>query len=65
MVIGLAWFLCYSRHHLVAQAPEEEVALLSAARLELSHGDGENHIAPLEETGSQPLDAPDVTDNTP
>ena len=36
LVIGLAWFLCYSRHHLVAQAPEEEVALLSAAQRELS-----------------------------
>ena len=36
LVIGLAWFLCYSRHHLVAQAPEEEVALLSEAHRELS-----------------------------
>ncbi|MBQ19062.1 MAG: amino acid ABC transporter permease [Planctomycetaceae bacterium] len=36
LVIGLAWFLCYSRHHLVAQAPEEEVALLSEAHQELS-----------------------------
>ncbi|HAB10935.1 MAG TPA: amino acid ABC transporter permease, partial [Planctomycetaceae bacterium] len=39
LVIGLAWFLCYSRYHLVAQAPEEEVALLSAAQREL---DGDN-----------------------
>ena len=39
--IGLAWFLCYSRYHLVAQAPEEEVALLSAAQRELDGGNSE------------------------
>ncbi len=41
LVIGLAWFLCYSRYHLVAQAPEEEVALLSAAQRELDGGNSE------------------------
>jgi hypothetical protein len=29
------WFLLYSRHHLVAHAPEEEAALVRAAEAEL------------------------------
>ena len=29
LLVGLIWFLGYSRHHLVAQAPEEEIALLA------------------------------------
>jgi ethanolamine permease len=46
LVVGLAWFLCYSRHHLVAQAPEEEVALLSAARQELAGSEIETNSSP-------------------
>jgi ethanolamine permease len=46
LVVGLAWFLCYSRHHLVAQAPEEEVALLSAARQELAGSEIESNSSP-------------------
>lgn len=49
LVIGLAWFLCYSRHHLVAQAPEEEVALMAAAASELA--------------GNNPPPDPDETDS--
>lgn len=33
--VGLLWFLLYSRHHLVAHAPEEEAALVRAAEAEL------------------------------
>jgi ethanolamine permease len=33
--LGLLYFVVYGRHHLVAQAPEEEFALLMAARDEL------------------------------
>ena len=46
LVIGLAWFLCYSRHHLVAQAPEEEAALLSAAGQELAGSEIETNSSP-------------------
>lgn len=37
LIIGLAYFAFYSRSHLVAQAPEEEVALIAAAEKELAH----------------------------
>jgi len=33
--VGLLWFFLYSRHHLVAHAPEEEAALVRAAEAEL------------------------------
>jgi ethanolamine permease len=33
---GIIYFFIYSRHHLVAQAPEEEVALISQAKDKLS-----------------------------
>jgi len=36
LVTGLIYFLCYSRHHLVAQAPEEEVALIADAAKDLA-----------------------------
>ena len=35
LLVGLIWFLGYSRHHLVAQAPEEEAALQTAFDKEL------------------------------
>ncbi len=35
LVIGLLYFFLYSRHHLVAQAPEEEMALLNTGEKEL------------------------------
>lgn len=35
MVVFIAYFLLYSRHHLVANAPEEEFACLAAAESEL------------------------------
>lgn len=35
MGVGLLWFALYSRHHLVAHAPEEEAALVRAAEAEL------------------------------
>ena len=34
--VGILYFLVYSRHHLVAQAPEEEEALISSAEKELA-----------------------------
>jgi ethanolamine permease len=37
LVIGLLYYLAYSRHRLVAQAPEEEVALIAEAEDELAH----------------------------
>ncbi|MFC8295679.1 ethanolamine permease [Streptomyces sp. NPDC057242] len=37
-VIALAYFAFYSRHHLVAKAPEEEFAALAAAETELERG---------------------------
>ena len=37
LVIGLVYYLAYSRHRLVAQAPEEEVALIAEAEDELAH----------------------------
>jgi ethanolamine permease len=37
-VVGLAYFWFYSRHHLVAEAPEEEFALIEAAEAELAEG---------------------------
>nr|MCS5584524.1 ethanolamine permease [Pseudomonadales bacterium] len=36
LAVGLLYFLCYSRHHLVAQAPEEEVALIADAAKDLA-----------------------------
>jgi ethanolamine permease len=35
LLLGLAYFALYSRHHLVASAPEEEAALIAAAEREL------------------------------
>ncbi|WP_144992901.1 ethanolamine permease [Polystyrenella longa] len=35
VVVGMIYFLCYSRYHLVAQAPEEEDALIAEAEEEL------------------------------
>jgi ethanolamine permease len=37
LVAGMLYFALYSRHHLVAQAPEEENALIAAAEQELAH----------------------------
>jgi ethanolamine permease len=37
LLVGVVYFLMYSRHRLVAQAPEEENALLAAAERELAH----------------------------
>ncbi len=37
VVLGVIYFLAYSRHHLVAQAPEEEDALIADAENELAH----------------------------
>ncbi len=37
LVLGVLYFLLYSRHHLVAQAPEEENALIADAEQELVH----------------------------
>ena len=37
LVIGILYFVLYSRHHLVAQAPEEENALIERAEDELAH----------------------------
>jgi ethanolamine permease len=37
LIIGLLYFIFYSRKKLVAQAPEEEVALIAAAEKELAH----------------------------
>ncbi|MFB9569141.1 ethanolamine permease [Saccharopolyspora hordei] len=37
---ALAYFWCYSRHHLIASAPEEEFAALEAAESELTQRDG-------------------------
>ena len=39
LVVGTLYFLLHSRHKLVAQAPEEEVALIAEAQEELSRGD--------------------------
>jgi ethanolamine permease len=36
LILGMIYFFCYSRHHLVAQAPEEEVALIAEAKHELA-----------------------------
>ena len=35
LAIGIVYFLLYSRHRLVAQAPEEENALIERAEEEL------------------------------
>jgi ethanolamine permease len=35
LLVAILYFFLYSRHHLVAQAPEEEVALLAEATTEL------------------------------
>jgi ethanolamine permease len=37
MIAAVIYYFAYSRHYLVAQAPEEEVALLAEAQKELSH----------------------------
>jgi ethanolamine permease len=37
VLAGIAYFVLYSRHHLVAQAPEEENALIAEAEHELVH----------------------------
>lgn len=37
IVVGIIYFVVYSRHHLVAQAPEEENALIAHAEDELAH----------------------------
>jgi len=37
LLVGIVYFLVYSRHHLVAQAPEEENALIAEAESELAH----------------------------
>ncbi|MAG94071.1 MAG: hypothetical protein CMJ48_10010 [Planctomycetaceae bacterium] len=37
LIVGILYFLLYSRHRLVAQAPEEEDALIAAAEEELAH----------------------------
>jgi ethanolamine permease len=37
-LVGLAYFWFYSRHHLKAEAPEEEFALIEAAEAELAEG---------------------------
>ncbi len=37
LVIGILYFVFYSRHRLVADAPEEENALIAEAEQELSH----------------------------
>jgi ethanolamine permease len=46
ILVGLAYFALYSRHRLVAEAPEEEFALIAAAEAE------------LEEAGPAPGPAP-------
>jgi ethanolamine permease len=35
LMAGIAYFLLYSRHHLVAAAPEEEYALIAKAETEI------------------------------
>lgn len=37
LIAGIVYFFAYSRHRLVARAPEEEVALVAAAERELAH----------------------------
>jgi len=37
VIAGVIYFFAYSRHHLVAQAPEEEDALIADAEHELAH----------------------------
>jgi ethanolamine permease len=37
LIVNILYFAFYSRHHLVAQAPEEEVALMETAQKELKH----------------------------
>jgi ethanolamine permease len=37
VAVGIVFFFAYSRHRLVARAPEEEVALVAAAEKELAH----------------------------
>lgn len=37
LLLGIFYFVFYSRHHLVAQAPEEEESLIAAAEDELAH----------------------------
>jgi ethanolamine permease len=36
VALAIAYFLLHSRHHLVAQAPEEEAALLAEIKKELA-----------------------------
>jgi ethanolamine permease len=40
ILVGLAYFAAYSRHRLVAEAPEEEFALIEAAEAELEETPG-------------------------
>ncbi|MEC8934557.1 MAG: amino acid ABC transporter permease, partial [Planctomycetota bacterium] len=40
LAVGIGYYLLYSRHKLVAQAPEEEVALLAKQLGELDGKDG-------------------------
>lgn len=37
LVVAILYFIFYSRHHLVAEAPEEEAALIAEAQDELAH----------------------------
>lgn len=37
VLVGIVYFFAYSRHHLIAQAPEEENALIAEAARELAH----------------------------
>ena len=62
LAVGVAWFLCYSRHHLVAQAPEEEVALLAVARMELTRDGSQDQESHSDDICPQ---TPGTTDGTP
>jgi ethanolamine permease len=46
IVVGLAYFALYSRHRLVAEAPEEEFAIIEAAEAELEVAPAEPGPAP-------------------
>lgn len=37
LIVAILYFALFTRHRLVAQAPEEEVALMEAAQRELKH----------------------------
>jgi ethanolamine permease len=49
ILVGLAYFALYSRHRLVAEAPEEEFALIEAAEAELEE---ESVVEPRPAPGS-------------